>query len=180
MRIAVVDLETTHINEHEGSIVEVGCVLLDDQLSALDQWQAVVFPEHEPDSWPSKVHAMHADSGLLEACLSDDALPVGTADVQLATWLARQLDDGDSQHALAGSGVAHFDSRWLARWMPASRRLLTYWSYDVGVVRRFARDLCGIDRVADVSAAKPHRALDDAWLHVGELRDWQKALRGAA
>lgn len=182
MKLAVIDLETTATDEHDGSIIEVGAIVLDERnLQPLGSWEAVVRPlaEHrDPGQWPNIIRRMHADSGLLDLIGSDDALRLDLADERLATWLTGFRDSSDEKLALAGSGVGHFDSRWLKRWMPQTSGLLTYWTYDVGVIRRFCRDLCGIPDPHLVEH-KPHRALADAWLHAQELIAWRDLLARA-
>lgn len=181
-RIAVLDLETTGLDEKSGAIIEVGCVMVDGHLDPLDTFESLAYPvvDADPELWHPKVAEMHRASGLLEACLDYDNPSIFQVDLRLATWLLRL--GGDEQVKLAGSGVSHFDSRWLAYWMPHTRALLSHWTYDVGVVRRFAVDIVGLDNPHDVTADKPHRALADAWLHLEEMRAWRDLLseRGVA
>jgi oligoribonuclease (3'-5' exoribonuclease) len=67
-----------------------------------------------------------------------------------------------------GSGVAHFDRYWLRHWMPDLEHLFTYWSYDIGAVRRFVQ-AGGWPTSAD-AVVKAHRAVPDTQQALGQAR----------
>ena len=175
MNLAVIDLETTGTDENAGSILEVGVIIAGPDLVLLDAASWLVHPN--PDDLANmapKVVEMHRTSQLLADLEAGDDVHL-LEDVDL--WLSALLDKFtvDGRIALAGSGVGHFDSRWLRRHLPHASKRLTYWAYDVGVVRRFLRDLCGWD-IEPLNDAKPHRALDDAVLHLAEMRTYRDVL----
>jgi oligoribonuclease (3'-5' exoribonuclease) len=66
---------------------------------------------------------------------------------------------------LAGSGVSHFDNRFIKVQLPVSSKCLTFWSWDIGAVRRFL-ECAGVKGVKNV---KKHRAMDDIEQHI---QDW--------
>ena len=80
---------------------------------------------------------------------------------------------------LAGSGVSHFDRRFIRRYWPSLDRKLAYAMFDVGVVRRFLREwglgLLPPEYAETRAPTIGHRALSDAEDHRQEaikLRDW--------
>ena len=175
MNLAVIDLETTGTDENAGSILEVGVIVVGPDLVVLDvaAWLVHPYPDHLANMDPVVVE-MHRTSQLLaELEAGDNVHLLEDVDRELAALLDRFTVDG--RVALAGSGVGHFDSRWLRRHLPNASKRLTYWTIDVGVVRRFLRDLCGWD-VPPLNDEKPHRALDDALLHLAEMRAFRDVL----
>jgi len=188
--IAVVDLETTGLDEHAGAVLEVGCVLLDSHtLATVSEYSALVdAPAIAVATMDDVVREMHRTSGLLDELdyrrahylsgRDPDSVvdPIDVVDRSFARVLDAHASGG--RCVLAGSGVSHFDGRWLREHLPRSTKLLTYWSYDVGVLRRVLRDIVHVEP-PDLSDRKTHRALDDARVHAEELRRTVAMLRGA-
>lgn len=176
MNILWCDLETTGLNVSAGgTILEFGMILTDARLERLElEGSWVVRPDDWPETpMPANVAAMHTRNGLL-AAVDSDGLRLAEVDEYVAAMLDQHTVDG--KIALAGSGVSHFDGRFIRALMPETAKRLTYWSYDVGVVRRFLRDLCGVP-IPDPSDEKPHRALDDIRLHLAEARTYIDIMR---
>lgn len=176
------DLETTGTDEREDSIVEVGCILTGPDLVELARYESLAAPtelawERMADN--DVVSEMHRVSGLREELENrSDLRPVGQVDRELCDWLA-SLGIRPGRVALAGSGVSHFDRRFVALQMPYLDRYVRYWSLDVGVVRRFWSGVAGLP-LPDASDAgsKPHRALADVELHLQEARWFKRAMSG--
>lgn len=176
MNLAIIDLETTCVDEHAGSILEVGAIIVGPDLRLLDVQSWLVHPDPEHlAAMDSVVVEMHRTSQLLAdlELAGDAACEPEYVDEALYELLDRF--SVDEKVALAGSGVGHFDARWIRRHLPKSATRLTYWTYDVGVLRRFLRDLCGWD-VPSLQGGKSHRALDDAVLHLAEMRTYRDVL----
>lgn len=176
-RIAWLDLETEGSDEHRHAVLEVGVVITDFALEEVERYHALVRPD--PDWMPARVAdpvvaAMHRSSGLFDDVTAHGRDPA-QVDVELARWLKTHAHQG--QVALAGSGTSHFDSRFLRRHLPRTRKRLTYWSYDVGAVRRFLRDLAAWDPPGPAPADLPHRALPDAERALDEARGYRDLLR---
>lgn len=172
------DLETDGTPEQH--IIEVGCILTD-QTSAFNEiarhdW--IVSPPWKPHFDPrdpnrvplgmqSVVREMHTASGLW-----DDVMDAVYGRMSTAQLVGEWLNDhgATTTHIpLAGSGVAHFDSRILAQHMPDLRERLTYYALDIGAVRRFVHGVKGLPWYG-AADAKPHRALADAAIHLEEAR----------
>lgn len=181
--IAWIDLETTSSDEHDGSLLEVGAIITDPHLRELTRVSTLVSPAPgHLDTMPEVVRTMHTESGLLDDL--EAAEPHERPHPTHVDSMTRNLLDTHAirgQVILAGSGVGHFDSRWIRRHLPRSSSRLTYWALDVGVVRRFLEridpDLVLHQYPVD---GKPHRALADAELHLAEWRAYRDAMREAA
>lgn len=172
-----VDLETTGADENAGEVLEVGCVLtpLTPLAPELSRYSLVIRPAEQ--AWPlmmnEVVHGMHVDSGLLDE-IHDGREPLTRVlvDKLLVAWrraAAREVG-ASGPFVLAGSGVAHFDARWLRLHFPEFSRALTYYTLDVGVMRR-ALDWADAGMPPyPLPETKAHRALDDALDHLAEWR----------
>lgn len=175
--LAWVDLETTGTDEKRDSIIEIGFILTDMELNTVDQGTWVVVPPNPfflRDMVPF-VKEMHEANGLLTALRSDEGLPLSEVEEQMVTMLFRH---GITKHsiALAGSGVGHFDAHFVRAQMPEFSKFLAYHVIDVGVIRRFLRDVALIPEVIPTdgdSETKTHRAMDDISQHLSEARHYR-------
>lgn len=170
--LAWLDLETTGTDEHDDCIIEIGVVLTDAECNEVSTFTTPVWLD-DAATWRAKaapeVQRMHDANGLWADL--EYGSPIEVVDDLAATWLISAA--GSKAHVgLAGSGVAHFDRRFLAVQMPKLARRFTYWALDVGVVRR-AFTFAGRDDLIPSTGdgtTKTHRALDDARQHLAEFR----------
>jgi oligoribonuclease len=179
-----VDLETTGSDVEHDCIIEVGAILTTTDLDVLGEFSKVVAPEPLGLGRLMQngfVRKMHEDNGLLPLLL-DPAEPLGKphhASRALLAW-AEGLGAREGRTVLAGSGVGHFDRRFIARWMPQVDRFLRYWCIDTGVLRRAHEMWTGTPAPSSANESKTHRALDDIRCHLEEARafrfTWQAAL----
>jgi len=172
-----IDLETTGTNEKKDEIVEVGFILTDKDLvekcsgsSALQVsnsgWQRM---KETPIVWE-----MHTENGLIELLGKQNAdLPTAREYEYFLITMLEQEEVESHRVMLAGSGVGHFDRRFLAEHMPVLNGYMAYPVIDVGVIRRFYRDLCGME-VSGIDEGKTHRALDDIRCHLDEAKWFRK------
>ncbi len=172
------DLETTG-NEDADEIIEVGAVMLDAQtLKELGDFSEMAFPSKDAlkrllDN--DVVREMHFKSGL-SADLSGCTQKLSEVEEKFIAWMKTFTGNNSSHIMWGGSGVLHFDAKYLNRDMPKVMKRLTYFALDVGVVRRTFQ-LFGAETMPYVDATdKKHRALDDARLHADELRFYRKQL----
>lgn len=175
--IAWLDLETDAADDYRlGHILEIGVVVTDMELNILKSFQRVLgVHERVLRRMPEKVREMHKSTYLWDECLesTDD---IFRTDFALQDFLKQFSDE---PLALAGSGVLHYDKKWIMHHLPRSRHSFTYWGYDVGVVRRVLRDLAGMplpNTERNLSGVK-HRALDDAVSAVLEMRLYLSQLK---
>lgn len=184
MNIAWLDLETTGTDEHDGSIVEVGAIITDPDLHEIESLSFLVQPD--PKHWHGMNHVvrgMHLRSGLaadIEEAMrlpeGGAALSVRDADRVLTAALDRHTVRG--RVILAGSGVSHFDHRWIRAHLPRSASKLTWWAYDVGNVRRFLGSI-DVALLRPDQGDKAHRGIVDARNHLNEWRHYRDVVREA-
>ena len=188
MNICWLDLETTGTDERDGSIVEIGAIITTHELVEIEEISVLVEPDQRHvEHMDEAVIEMHAASGLLDRMDANeraridgnqpDDLPIADADRVVATTLSRHKVSG--RLILAGSGVSHFDNRWIRHHLPRTSKLLTYWTYDVGNVRRF---LGSIDRELlrpPPPGGKAHRGIADARDHLNEWRFYRRMIEEA-
>lgn len=166
-----IDLETTG-NSPDSDIIEVGAVLTDvSGREVLGEFTAVaqpsVFELRQIYNVP-KVLDMHTKNGLLGELENTVNPSIVTVDKQMNDWL-NNLYPSNQHLPLGGSGVSHFDRQYIKRQMPSIDKRLTYWSYDVGVLRR-TWELMGLEPMPFEEDDKTHRALDDIKLHIEEWK----------
>lgn len=185
--IAWCDLETTGTEEREDPILEAAVVLTTStpDLTEVDRINVIFDPGEGWGGWRDRmddyVFKMHTTNGLLKDIESPNPTeitpvnhPVG--DLAISRWLEAH-DDG-AAFPLAGSGVAHFDARFIRLQLPSFSARLTYWTYDVGVLRRVL-GLAGINTPKELTTSKTHRSMDDILLHIEEMR-WCLAKLGTS
>ena len=169
------DLETTGTDEDEDDILEAAFVLTGPDLVPVAEYQRVYRSGVDASRLAPVVLEMHTTNGLwVEAHLPTVRLAYDAeAEASILAWLGEWLPKGDVI-ALGGSGVSHFDRRFIATNWPRLTRRLTFWSYDVGSVRRLAR-LAGVEHRPETP--KTHRAMDDIRAHIDEARWYVDVLR---
>lgn len=179
--VAICDLETTGTDEYRDHILEVGVAVVSSDLDMreLDAYESVIQP---PDGWqdrmPAQVREMHQKNGLLAELEEGAGVPLHQADADV-TEMLKSYGAGEDKAVripLGGSGVGHFDARFIHAQMPRFSKLLTYWVLDSGVMRRFIRQCGREDLLHPESEGKnrSHRALDDALAHLAEFRTYAR------
>lgn len=176
--IAWLDLETTGSAESD-VILECGIVLTDERLQVVASNSWVIHEDVKIELVDPYVVDMHDKNGLWLDVAASILLPE-QADDAVSSWL-KGATKSTKHIALAGSGVGHFDRRYIKRYWPSTDKLFTYWALDVGVMRRFLKFAQREDLVpaAGDSSTKTHRALDDAQQHLDEAVHYMKWIETA-
>jgi oligoribonuclease len=192
--ILFLDLETTGTDENLDEIIEVGVIALDATSPGFPEvgyFSHIIAPSRDAfDRMDSKqkVRDMHKKNGLYDEIEDEinDLTKTGNniaanVDEKLMIWLRRFVGRNNTQIPYGGSGVAHFDRRFIKKYLPKFDKMLTHWAYDVGTVRRMM--LLAGQKPADAileeaGAGKTHRAIDDARVHANEFRYYIPAFRG--
>jgi oligoribonuclease len=167
--VAWIDVETTGLDPDRCGLLEVAVVVTGWDLGIVDEATWLVDPGPGV-RWDVAAEAMHEATGLRR--------PGGDPPTVVDRRLSAFLDPLGGPVALAGSGVGHFDDVWITKHLPATARRLTYWSIDVGVVRRFLALVVGID-VEPPTPNRLHRAHADALDALAEARHYRDVLARA-
>lgn len=180
--ILFVDLETTG-NTDLDEVIEVGLVLTTNDFDIIDDFSKVLAPTLDG---MNRIHQrnvvleMHTTSGLLDEL---KALPPrdffednSETDSEICEWLDAAAGVSTEHIPFAGSGVVHFDRKYIRRDFPNFDKRLTYWAYDSGVLRR-TWQLAGLPTATRPANLVGHRALDDAYASVSEYRLYTQQLK---
>lgn len=178
------DMETTGDDPYGDTILEVAWGI------TTWEYEVVMHPQTQLIRQADKmwgefmipvVREMHEKSGLTAAINADTD-----------TWELYQVEreimhnlieyGPNAEWVLCGSGVSQLDSRFIKAQMSNLQELLTYYFIDIGQVRRYLRDQCGLelDPVAQAVLAefpKTHRAKDDIEQHFAEAMLYREHIK---
>lgn len=193
-KIIFLDLETTGVDEKVDEIIEVGAVMLDATSSdypEIGHYSHIILPTEtafQRMDGKQVVRDMHKKNGLYDAIINIRGLSSmnyqyspNFVDTQLIEWIQGFVGRDNTQIPYGGSGVAHFDRRFIKKYLPRFDKMLTHWALDVGVLRRsFVKaGVTPADIVLESQGqAKDHRALQDARVHADEWRYYQRFIKG--
>jgi oligoribonuclease len=173
------DAETTGSDVEKDCIIEVGAVLTTPDLVVVGEFESLVEPSDLGLGRLMKhsvVRPMHEENGLLDAILNPDPdfgpPKIHTVTRNLLDWIDKVALESEML-VLAGSGVGHFDRRFIDRYMPQLAARLRYWAIDVGVLRRAHEAWVAGPPVWQADGAKAHRGLADAWAHLAEAKAYR-------
>lgn len=172
------DLECTGAEDFD-DMIEVGIALYTwPKWEEIGSFSSIVLPSPKARArmeTKDVVREMHRKNGLsaeIDAIMGDPdaefAYAPATVDRRIADWLKPY----GPQHLIAsGSGIMHYDRKFVKRQLPLYDKLITYWALDVGVLRRMWTRM-GLPVAPD--DGKTHRALDDARVHATEMIFYEK------
>lgn len=176
-----IDLETTGLDARKDRILEVACIVTDDELNELGRWCEVVRPYgwevgFEKDVLEPVVYEMHRASGLLDAVAASHHRIRDTDDV-LSNWIAAFVHNRNGGQApqLAGSTV-DFDRLFLREHMPQTLARLHYRNVDVTTLNEMARRFWPRMHEARPRSGKAHRALADIEESLKVARYYSRAI----
>jgi len=173
--LAWIDLEMTGLDPARHTIVEIACLITDDDLNITAEGPDMIVhatPEQlaEMDDF---VTAMHTRSGLLKA-IEASTLSLQDAGALTLDFLKHHISE-PATVPLAGNSIGT-DRRFLATYLPEVEDFLNYRSVDVSTIKELSRRW-----YPDVFKAAPdkkggHRALADIRESVAELAYYRTAL----
>lgn len=172
------DFETTGLDEFKDKVIEVAAILTDDgfrELQVVNQLISLPPGYAHWEEWSDKfVVDMHKKSGLYKDWNAAVAGGTATNYLDAEDLICDMLPVG-GKVILAGSGVSHFDFRFIRRYMPALAERLFWCPLDVGQIEEWlkvsGRKNCTYDEMKPSERArKTHRALDDIRYHLDEGR----------
>jgi oligoribonuclease (3'-5' exoribonuclease) len=170
------DLETTGTDEKQDGIIEAAVILTTTDLVEMDFDEYIVTPTPEQMQRLRDnefVFNMHSQNGLLGMVQNGAGADAEFTDDQIVRLL-EVYEVKPHSVLIAGSGVAHFDRRFVKEHLPRLDRHLAYPAIDVGVLRRCA-EMWGFDLTGyPEQETKAHRAMADIRLHLAEARWFQQ------
>lgn len=176
------DLETTGLNEVDDPIIEIGIVITNiaPPCNEVASYEAVIRPESHcwTDRMDPYVYRMHSSNSLLDD-IERAGRPMQDVEHEI---LALLMSLGRPHNfMLAGSGVSHFDRRFIIEQMPKLNKWLQHPSLDVGTIRR-AIKFCGrrdLEAFGETfqGSDKPHRGLADVRDHLNEYRQYASIIQ---
>lgn len=179
--LAFIDVETTGLDKQRDPIIEIAIVLTDMDLNRVTVYstpiltgKAFLESRFKDNDY---VREMHTKNGLLSCLESDTKWPtLEETEYRMTTILARYTEPGAVM--IAGSGVAQFDQQVLRIQMPALDQWFAYYPMDVGVIRRFIKNVMRRDDLLLPEVESVHRALDDVNRALTEARHYREILGG--
>jgi oligoribonuclease len=173
--LAWIDLEMTGLDPARHTIVEIACLITDDDLTVVEEGPDLVVhaTAEQVAGMDEYVLAMHTRSGLL-ADMERSTLTLAEAGADTLTFLKKHIPEA-STVPLAGNSIGT-DRRFLAAQLPEIEDYLHYRSVDVSTVKELCRRW-----LPDVYKAAPvkkggHRALQDIRESVAELAYYRAAI----
>jgi oligoribonuclease len=171
----VLDVETTGLDPASGQLLEVGAVLVTEDLQEIARFHAIVRQRVDWSEVADVVVAMHERNGLRALIDAGEGLPCRDVEAQLIRWLEVHAPT-PTLVCLAGNSV-HFDRGWLAQDMRRVYERLHYRQTDIGGLARELK-ACGVP--VPGAPRMPHRGLDDALIELADWRVLRELVRGLA
>jgi oligoribonuclease len=171
--LAWMDLEMTGLDPARHVIVEIACLITDDELVVVAEGPDLVV--HQPPEalalMDDVVREMHTKSGLL-AEIEASTLTLEEAGAQTLAFLKEHIPEPRTV-PLCGNSIGT-DRRFLATQLPEIEEWLHYRSIDVSTIKELARRW--YPKVLDAAPKKAgsHRALGDIHESVDELRFYRE------
>jgi len=165
-KLVWIDLEMTGLMPSKNTILEIACVITNQNFEPIDQPISRVIAQppailDQMDDW-NKKH--HAQSGLLEA-VKQSQTTLAQAEEQILTLLQKHCKPQEAP--LCGNSV-WVDRLFLQTYMPKLEKYLHYRVLDVSSIKILAGIWFGITP-DDIKKQKNHRALDDIHESIVEL-----------
>src|SRR6202050_1410357 len=166
--LAWIDLEMTGLDPARHTIVEIACLITDDDLQLVEEGPDLVVhasPE-QLAGMDEVVLAMHTRSGLL-ADIEASTLSLADAGAQTLAFLQKHIPEA-RKVPLAGNSIGT-DRRFLAIQLPEIEEYLHYRSVDVSTIKELCRRWRPEVYKAAPAKKGGHRALQDIRESVQEL-----------
>ncbi len=165
-----IDTEATGLEFDLDVLLEVSCVITDNQLNIVDTFGPLVIHCDEKrlssmKDWPVK---QHKSSGLWDECVKSK-LTVAQVDSQVSDFIFKYCARGVAP--LCGNSVS-FDREMIRRYMPETFEMFHYRIIDVSTVKELVRRWYGESLLYKKKGA--HRALDDIYESIAELRSYRE------
>lgn len=172
-KLVWIDLEMTGLTPSKDTILEIACVITNQNFEPIGQPITQVITQSssildQMDDW-NKKH--HAQSGLLEA-VKQSTITLAQAEEQILTLLQKHCKPQEAP--LCGNSV-WVDRLFLQAHMPKLEKYLHYRVLDVSSIKILAGIWFGITP-DDIKKQKNHRALDDIYESIAELKWYRETI----
>jgi oligoribonuclease len=169
-----IDLEMTGLNPDSDAILEIATVVTDSQLNVIQEGPNLAI--HQPDSVLAAMDewntTQHGQSGLIER-VRQSRLSLADAERITLNWLQRYVPPCASP--MCGNSICQ-DRRFLWRYMPNLEKYFYYRNLDVSTLKELVRRWAP-QAVEKFKKDSRHRALDDIYESIAELRYYRNFLR---
>jgi len=173
--ITWIDVETTGLNAVEDFLLEVACLVTDENLNILDQrgYQAVVqyrdkaldYVLGTPNDY---VYKMHRKTGLWERL--PNGKPRSQIDIELRQYVSQFSDKGTSP---VGGNSVRLDMNFMEVHLPLTAGHLDYHMRDVSTIAGLASDWFGAPWF---EKASDHTAMTDIQESIRELKHYRELI----
>ncbi|XP_070773674.1 small fragment nuclease [Enoplosus armatus] len=167
-RMVWVDLEMTGLDIEKDQIIEMACIITDSDLNILAEGPNLTInqPDELLDGMSEWCKEHHGKSGLTQA-VRDSKVTLEQAEYEFLSFVRQHTPPG--QCPLAGNSV-HADKRFLDKYMPQFMYHLHYRIVDVSTIKELCRRWFPEEYKTVPYKKATHRALDDIWESIKELR----------
>jgi oligoribonuclease len=172
--IVWVDCEMTGLDLERDALVEIACLVTDDDLAVVGEGVDVVIrpPDDALAQMNDFVTQMHTTSGLIEELAS--GITLADAEAQVLEYIQSVVPDG-RRVPMAGNSIAT-DRGFIARDMPDLDTHLHYRMIDVSSIKELSRRWYPRAYFAAPEKQGGHRALADIRESIDELRYYRAAV----
>ncbi len=161
------DMEMTGLDPLRDKVLEVAVVASDMQLETVVEGPHLII--HQPgevlDNMGQWCYEQHTASGLMDL-VKESTLECGRAEQMIISFLTRVCS---LKPFLAGNTI-YQDRAFLRQHMPRLESLLHYRQIDVSTIKELVKGWYPEDPKAVFAKQKRHRALDDIFESMNELR----------
>lgn len=171
--LAWVDLEMTGLDPERDRIIELACIMTDNQLEEVAVMPVIAVHQPESvlqlmDAWNQKTHG---ESGLIERVRASTVSETQAEQIML-DFLNAHLPAGSSP--LCGNSIGQ-DRRFLVKYMPRVEAWFHYRNLDVSTLKELGRRWAPAV-VKSFQKTASHQALDDVRESIAELRHYRQHL----
>ena len=166
------DLEMTGLDPKKCTILEIGCVITDNELEVLEEGPSIAIHHSEKtlsgmEAW-SRYH--HKKSGLTESCRESKTGLKKAEDLALG-FIQKYCKKKSAP--LCGNTIWQ-DRRFLVKYMPTLEQYLHYRTIDVSSVKELVSRWYPDDHAMPREKNSTHRVMDDIRESIDELRHYRK------
>ena len=174
-RLVWIDLEMTGLEPGRHVIVEIACIVTDNDLNLIDDGIDIVVhqPANAMDEMDDFVRQMHTRSALLPA-IEASTTELAAAGATTLEYIRTHIPKAGTT-PLCGNSIGT-DRRFLAAYLPEIDEYLHYRSIDVSSFKELCRRWYPDDYKARPGKAETHRALDDIRESVAEMKYYRTAM----